>query len=243
MPLSRTTALLDALAGYGPFFGCESHAPESAVAGPWFPMRVLADDPDALWRRVRAVRERLAARRGLAPDDFEHRVAVSVCHLGFAARLVSPVLALAALHDLPLALDLDTLRMCPTAGGTFPLSLPRDALNGPGVGQAEAAEALVAGALGELGEAFAALSVSRHTLWGNVASAVGGAVTSLVAAEPAQAGRIRAAGAVLLARPELAGTFTAAPDGAFRRRSCCLYYRTAPRAARASAVCGDCVLA
>ncbi|MEW2546627.1 (2Fe-2S)-binding protein [Streptomyces sp. NPDC047002] len=239
---SRTTVLLDALAGYGPFFGCDSHAAGSAVADGWFPLAAFVDDPAAVHRRVRAVRERLAARHGVAPDAFERRIAVSVCHLGFAARLISPVLALAALHDLPVAPRLDTLRMRPASCGTFPLSLPRDLLTGPGVEVEDAADALVAGVLGPLGDAFAALSVSRHLLWGNVASAVGGAVVSLVAAAPERTGPVRAAAAALLARPELAGTFAAEQDGGLRRRSCCLYYRASPRAERATAVCGDCVL-
>ena len=46
--------------------------------------------------------------------------------------------------------------------------------------------------------------------------------------------------AALLDRPPLGAQCDRGPDGAFRRRSCCLIYRAAP--GRRGALCGDCAL-
>jgi hypothetical protein len=56
-------------------------------------MSELVDAPRILRDRVAAVRARLAATGGQAPEAVELRVAASVTHLGLLARLVSPALA------------------------------------------------------------------------------------------------------------------------------------------------------
>lgn len=104
----------------------------------------------------------------------------------------------------------------------------------------ELARGLRDGPVGELVDACAALRVSRHVLWGNVASAVNGAAGMIGAARPGAAARTQALAGLLLDLPALRGTSARTPAGAFRRRSCCLIYRAAPGGS--GALCGDCAL-
>lgn len=82
--------------------------------------------------------------------------------------------------------------------------------------------------------------LSDRLLWGNAGSALSGALRQLVARarshrRPDVAARARALVAELFDHPDLRDT-GAPHDVAFRRRSCCLYYRTP-----AGGLCGDCV--
>lgn len=240
-------AMLEQIAALGPFFAVQSHNVPSP-APPWRPMRELVQAPAILRERVARVRAHLAAGGGRPPEAVELRVAASVTHLGLTARLVSPVLALAAVHGVLLPPDLDGVHWQPALGGAFPLSLPREHLRTgcpPPTDRAAAARwaaALVAGPLHDLVRATRALSVSPRVLWGNVASAVNGAATAIAAAAPARTGRAQDLLALLQEQPSLHGTGTrTAGTAQFRRRSCCLIYRVTPKAA--AAVCGDCVLA
>ncbi|SEF13432.1 FhuF 2Fe-2S C-terminal domain-containing protein [Streptomyces sp. 2112.3] len=107
---------------------------------------------------------------------------------------------------------------------------------------ADAVENLLDGPIRELVDAAASFSVSPRILWGNVASAVNGAATGMVSAAPSLARPARTAALLFLSRPQLQDTHTLnAPNGRFRRRSCCLIYRAAPNAS--GSLCGDCVLA
>ncbi|MYS20943.1 FhuF 2Fe-2S C-terminal domain-containing protein, partial [Streptomyces sp. DvalAA-14] len=197
-----------------------------------------------LGARATAVRQWLAAAGGQPPEAVEPRVAASVAHLGLAARLVSPALALAVLHARPLAFALDEVRWRPVLGGPVPLALPAAALGGPqrdpDLLAEQLAAGLLAGPLEELAAAFARFGVSWHILRGNTASAVNGAALMLARARPERAARAREFAASLLARPPLAGAGGGIEEGAFRRRSCCLIYRAAPD--RKGALCGDCAL-
>ncbi len=226
-------------AALGPFFAFDIHDPHSPLTGPWRSMGELVREPGVLPERVASVRRHLAAAGGRPPEAVEARVAASVTHLGLVARLVSPALALAAFHGTFPALALDEVRWQPVLGGAFPLSLPRPACDGTaGAG----AEAVPGGAVGDLLHAVAELSVSPRVLWGNVASAVNGAVAAAGASASPHAARLRPAAARVLALPPLRDAHTTAPvTGRFKRRSCCLIYRAAPNAA--GALCGDCVLA
>ncbi|AEW99327.1 (2Fe-2S)-binding protein [Streptantibioticus cattleyicolor] len=234
------------VAALGPFFAFEAHDVGAAAMGPWRPLDQLVREPGALAERVASVRGRLAAGNGRRPEEVAARVAASVTHLGVVARLVSPLLAVAAAYGLPSAPGLAEMWWRPGSGGAFPLSLPFGAPadeGRPGRGLSEpVAAGLVDGALGQLVGVFAELSVSRRVLWGNVASAVNGAVAAAAYSAPGAAGPIRQAADVLLAQPALrAAHVRTGAAGAFRRRSCCLIYRAAPGGT--GAVCGDCVLA
>lgn len=231
----RSATVSAELAALGPFFAVESHDEDSAPGEPWRGMAELVNDPAVLAARVGGVRDFLAAAGGQPAEAVELRVAASVTHLGLVARVLSPALAVAVHGGWPV-IDLATVRWQPQLGGSFPLSLPRSALDGSGAG-AGSARALLDGPVRELTGAVGRLSVSPRVLWGNVASAVNGAVTVIAGIRPAQAERARALAAQLLAEPPLRGTSTTPP---FRRRSCCLIYRAAPKAA--GPYCGDCVL-
>lgn len=236
-----TVALLDEVAGLGPFFAVGSHTAGSAVTEPWRRMSELVDGSDVLLGRVLEVRGRLAAGGGQPPEAVETRVAASVTHLGVVSRLVSPALAMAVLGAVVPDLALAATRWQPVLGGPVPLSVQAPLPRPTGDLPARLADQVLDGPVRELGEAFRQLSVSGQVLWGNVASAVNGATTMIVKARPEHAGGVRALAAWLLAHPPLRDTSTVTPDGRFRRRSCCLIYRAAPNAA--GAVCGDCVLA
>jgi ferric iron reductase protein FhuF len=241
-----TDAVVDDLAGLGPFFAIETHAPGSVPHEPWHEMSELVEDPDVLRNRVTAVRARLAAAGGQPPDAVELRVAASVTHLGLVARLVSPALAVAVTAHTVLELGLGQIRWQRMLGGAFPLSVPWDAGNRGTNPEPERLAALLAsrvldGPVQDLVEATRPLSVSPHILWGNVASATHGAASMIETCRPAWADRSRLIASLLLDQPPLRGASSAPAGGRFRRRSCCLIYRAAP--GRAGALCGDCVLA
>ncbi|CAM5619045.1 Ferric iron reductase OS=Streptomyces alboniger OX=132473 GN=CP975_31745 PE=4 SV=1 [Streptomyces alboniger] len=205
------------------------YAPPPAAGGP-------PDGPpgdphgDPLGFRV----DRVARRLG-APEE---RVAASVAQLGLAARLWSVALGSAALYGAVPDLDPALLRWNPA--GTSPDDLWLTVVR-PLPGGAETVRDIVQhGHLQPLSEALRARHrISAALLWGNAGSALAGAARELHAwAE--RAGREdvgeRALGlaAALFDHPDLRGTGSL--DGtAFRRRSCCLYYRC-PN----GGVCGDC---
>jgi ferric iron reductase protein FhuF len=82
--------------------------------------------------------------------------------------------------------------------------------------------------------------VSDRVLWGNVASAVNAAAAQVARQRPDLAREGWQAARRLFAEPWLRGE-PGPPGPAFRRASCCLFYRLEP--GKSSAVCGDCVLA
>ncbi|WP_405684013.1 (2Fe-2S)-binding protein [Streptomyces sp. NBC_01387] len=244
------SAVIGEIAELGPFFAVQAHPPGVEPPEPW--QRITRSLLEA---RVTGVREWLAAAGGQSPDAVEIRVAASVAHLGLAARLISPALAAAVLHGLVPAPGLADLRWQPVIGGQIPLSLPSDAFTdlslpaGAFTGGStvaptrladELSSRLLDGPLRELADAMAEFTVSRRILWGNTASAVNGAATMITTTRPDLTARTRAITSRLLERPPLRDASCTGPDGAFRRRSCCLIYRAAPGAS--GALCGDCVL-
>ncbi|MGW1466575.1 (2Fe-2S)-binding protein [Streptomyces sp. NPDC002308] len=238
---ATATALSESVTGLGPFFALRIHPLGTEPDGPWQPMsRPLVE------ARVAAIGDRLAAAGGRPPGSVEQRVAASVAHLGLAARLISPALAAAVLHDRVLAPGLTELRWQPVIGGPIPLSLPDSAVADSPAGSPEhladeLSTRLLDGPLRELADMMGEFSVSRHILWGNTASALNGAATMIADSRPELAARTRTLTSLLLARPPLRSTATTADGGAFRRRSCCLIYRAAPD--RRGPLCGDCALA
>ncbi|HWD06043.1 MAG TPA: (2Fe-2S)-binding protein [Amycolatopsis sp.] len=208
-----------------PFFAYDMHAAGAEPAAPWRALAEVLDDGPALRDRVARVRTVLAAGGG----DVELRVAASVAHLGLAARILSPALALAVTGRVA---DYGGAWWQPEMGGAFPLSLPE-----PQPGSFESA--VLNGPIARLDHALDAFSVSEPIRRGNVASALNGAATMLKVEHPEWTSEVDALVAGLFAHPALAGTFSC-EGGRFRRRSCCLIYRAAP--GRAGPKCGDCVL-
>ncbi|WP_190015469.1 (2Fe-2S)-binding protein [Streptomyces lucensis] len=185
---------------------------------------------DALTTRVATVAERLRTR--------EPRVAASIAQQGLAARLWSVALGCAALSGRLPDLDARLLRWDALASApddlwlTEPRPLPGDA--------ATLAETVLHGHLEPLGAALRSrYGVPAGLLRGNAGSALAGAAREADRWARANgradvAERVRVLTDELFTHPLL--RTTGARDGtAFRRRSCCLYYRVP-----GGGVCGDC---
>jgi hypothetical protein len=168
----------------------------------------------------------------------EPRIAASVAQQGLASRLWSAALGCAALYGRVPDLDPRLLRWDPDGSAPDDLwltevrPLPADAAT------------LAATVLHAHLEPLTAALHTRHRvatglLWGNAASALAGAARQLdlwarTNGRPEAAARARTLTTALLGHPRLAGTGTLTGT-AFRRRSCCLYYRVP-----GGGVCGDC---
>lgn len=172
-------------------------------------------------------------------DAPERRVAASIAHLGLAARLWSIALGPAALFGRIPALVPETLHWDPlhTSPDDLWLAGPAEL---PGTAE-RIREQVQYGHLVPLAEAVRRDgNISPQLLWGNAGSALAGAVRELVTwsrgrDRPDVAQRARALAAELFDHPDLRST--GAPHGpAFRRRSCCLYWRCP-----GGGLCGDCV--
>ncbi|CAM5309970.1 hypothetical protein GCM10010261_35260 [Streptomyces pilosus] len=177
-------------------------------------------------------------RRVAGALDAEARVAASVAHQGLAARLWSVTLGSAALCGTVPDLAPHLLHWDPEAGAPDDLwaaearPLPGDA--------ATLARLVLRGHLDPLAAALR----SRHRLApgllrGNAASALAGAARELDRwgrrhGRTDVADRVGRLARELLSDPSLAGAGTLTGT-AFRRRSCCLYYRVP-----GGGVCGDC---
>ncbi|MFI8528900.1 (2Fe-2S)-binding protein [Streptomyces aquilus] len=168
----------------------------------------------------------------------ELRIAASIAQQGLAARLWSAALGCAVLYGRVPDLDARLVRW--DADGSAPDDLWLTEVHAlPGDAGTLAAVVLE----GHLEPLTAALR-ARHRLApgllrGNAASALAGAARQLSGWARANgrtevAARTRALTTELLAHPLLAGTGTLTGT-AFRRRSCCLYYRVP-----GGGVCGDC---
>ncbi|WP_086750931.1 (2Fe-2S)-binding protein [Streptomyces europaeiscabiei] len=224
---------LDALSALGGFFVLRTGEP------PHGPLPTLAEAYAArdahVEREVYAnpviFRVRKVARSVRAPEP---RVAASIAHLGFAARLWSVALGAAALYGRVLDLDPGLLRWDADASAPDELwltevrSLPAERIG----------EVVRDGHLVPLAAALRAqLPVSERLLWGNAASALMGAVRQIdhwaaANGRTEEASRARELATELFAHPALAGTLDPVT---YRRRSCCLYYRLP-----GGGLCGDC---
>ncbi|WP_433049097.1 (2Fe-2S)-binding protein [Dactylosporangium sp. CS-033363] len=201
-----------------PYFVWESF---DGSAG-WRPFADLLD-PDVAAARVAASRQALAGMFGLELDALPERVVASVLFLGYASRLVSPPLAQALEGSVP-DVGPDDLWWREVPGGPLPVAVHLD-----GRRPAEELSDVVFGLVDPLEDVFArTFHLSSQVLWGNVASALGGAAGQLDGAWPTVAG--------LLQRPPLKG-MAAVSNGRLRRNNCCLYYRIP-----GGGTCGDCVL-
>ncbi|MER6569765.1 (2Fe-2S)-binding protein [Streptomyces sp. NPDC001093] len=228
---------LAALRPLGGFFVLRTvPGPAGAAAGPDpGQLPTLAETygratPDALAVRVAVVADRLGTR---GP-----RVAASIAQQGLAARLWSAALGCAALYGRLPDLAPRLLRWDPLASAPDDLYLtelrprPGDA--------AGLAAAVLHGHLEPLTEALGAgYGSAPGLLWGNAGSALAGAARQLDRWARAHdrtdvADRAGALTDELFAHP-LLRTTGARTGTAFRRRSCCLYYRVP-----GGGVCGDC---
>ncbi|MFE2048592.1 (2Fe-2S)-binding protein [Streptomyces sp. NPDC059459] len=209
-----------------------------AGLGGFFALRVGGEDDGwhPLARSYAAGFTDLAAAVARRHRTREPRVDVSIAQLGHAARLWSPALACAVLHGI--VLDLDGLQRADDGPA---LRVPRPAGRYVDRVEGDPVRALyeqVTGHLSALADGLR-VKVAPRLLDGNSASALAGAAQALLALRPAVRGPLTDLTAALLDTGRLAGTgVLTGPDLAFRRRSCCLYYR-----APAGSKCGDCGLA
>lgn len=210
--------LAAALAGIGPHFTYTVRPAATARGERWRSMTELIDGSSGLEYHYRGVQRTLTTTSNRRVDL---RVAASTGHLGLVSRLLCTTIGAAALGY---RLDLSDVWWHPADRGSLPLSLADIAA------QPTATTTISTGLVAELTRATAGLSVSHRVLEGNIASAVNGAAATICDARPDLAART-----MIIARQLLPD---AGPD--FRRRSCCLYYRTVPIGA--PIYCGDCIL-
>ncbi|MFP3986620.1 ferric iron reductase [Streptomyces sp. E11-3] len=217
----------------GGFFALRTGAPPPGVV---LLGQVYAGDAAPLGVRV----DRVAA--GLrAPET---RIAVSVAQLGLAARLWSVALGSAALYGRVPDLDPALLHWDPAGSSPDDLWLDTGDLDTGDTVRTLPVEQLgpvvLEAHLAPLGAALRReYRVSERLLWGNAGSALAGAAREVHRwahreSRPDVGARALALAAELLSRPELRATGTLRGT-AFRRRSCCLYYRVP-----GGGLCGDC---
>ncbi|MEU6769789.1 (2Fe-2S)-binding protein [Streptomyces sp. NPDC046759] len=186
--------------------------------------------PDALTARVTLVADRLGTA--------EPRVAASLAQQGLAARLWAAALGCAVLYGRLPGLDARLLRWDAAASAPDDLWLTEVR---PGPADAAAlAGAVLDGHLEPLGEALRTrYGIAPGLLRGNAGSALAGAARELDRWARAHgrtdlAALARTLTDQIFAHPLLRTTGTRT-GAAFRRRSCCLYYRVP-----GGGVCGDC---
>ncbi|MFF4894818.1 (2Fe-2S)-binding protein [Streptomyces sp. NPDC001068] len=187
---------------------------------------------DVLTFRVGLVADRLRTR--------EPRVAASIAQQGLAARLWSVTLGCAVRYGRLPDLDPRLLRWDAGAGAPDDLWLTEVRALPGGAGPDTLADAVVGGHLEPLAAALRdRYGVAAGLLWGNAGSALAGAGRelerwALAGGRTEAVGRTRALVDALFAHP-LLSTTGVRTGPAYRRRSCCLYYRVP-----GGGVCGDC---
>lgn len=233
----------------GPWFQVEPWRHEQG----WRRLDEFLEDPRAMYERIGAATVKLTALSGQPLDDLHPRVVASTVFLGLAARLVAPPLAATVLCGVLPGWSLTDLWWRPVESGPWPLAVSAstdvvagDLRDAHQVNRAAAQlnRTVVAGVVAPLltrtHEQFA---LSEQVLWGNVASALAGALATLTGVVPGRAGLAADLVGQMLRDGPLAGTGDLRPDPtqsrlSFVRRSCCLFYRVP-----GGGNCGDCVLA
>jgi hypothetical protein len=222
--MSAVTALQTA-AALGPYFTWDPYDGDPS----WRPLDDLLD-PAVAAARVEAGRRTLMTMSGLGRDEIGEREVASITFLGLASRLLSPPLAAHAVAGVTVAPA--RLWWRPVAGGPIPMAYR-------GVAERPALDLIT-----PMLEVYRArFALSPQVLWGNVASALGGAAGMIADQSPAAAGPAYARVGELLSRPPLLGTAALVRPDPDRERcflvrnNCCLYYRIP-----GGGTCGDCVL-
>jgi ferric iron reductase protein FhuF len=226
-PPARILATLDRARQLNELLTFAPHGPDT----PW----AATDFADAVPDLVDGV------GRWLRIDPSERRVAASLVVLGYAARLVGPPVAVFLRDGLLVETRPAAVRFGFAAGRGFRLALAAPA------GWTGDPDALVARwrrdtlddhLAGVIAAVRRDTQVAAALLWGNVASGLLGALATLVRAAAVAPERCLSFATAALADGPLAGTGSVRlTDGrlAFRRRSCCLYYRLP-----GGGYCGDC---
>ncbi|QBJ98538.1 ATP-binding cassette domain-containing protein [Rhodococcus sp. ABRD24] len=197
--------------------------------GHWRPVRTLYENAGVLAEAVADVRARIGPT--------ESRVAASTLFFGYAARLWKSALGGVILTGRLPDLDPDDLEwICEE--GRISLNL-RNPQGWKGGDLTELAREMVLDRhLAPMIDAIRnAEPMSARLLWGNVASALIGAARVIDDGSSADTThRAQLATEAILRDPRLTGALEPEHTG-YRRRSCCLFYRTP-----GAGYCGDCVL-
>lgn len=207
--------VLDRVAGLGGFFGLPDASAEvwpashEYTAAELYDGDVFAELADRAWARLGG----------------ERRVVLSVTHLGYTARLLSPMLGAAVVAGVTLVVPPEALLVRQTREGGLRLALGVGARLTEGTGGL--ARELTERHLGPLAERLR-FTLAPTLLAGNAASALAGAVRVLPPGLRPEGARVFGR---LLSRPPLAGAFRS--PGV--RRTCCLFLKL-PR----GGACGDC---
>ncbi|WP_436536456.1 (2Fe-2S)-binding protein [Actinoplanes sp. HUAS TT8] len=228
----------------GPYFAWE---PWDGAPG-WRPLSDLLDERVAT-ERVEVARATLVRMSGLDREAIGERAVASITFLGLASRLLSPLLAAAAEGGALPVPSIDRLWWRPVPGGPIPIAYA-DLAAQPGTDRPIHAIAETLTASATIGLVQPILDVFRtrfalspQVLWGNVASALGGAAGMIADQRPEHAARAAWIVEAMLQRPPLRATADLIrPDESRERwflvrRNCCLYYRIP-----GGGTCGDCVL-
>lgn len=160
------------------------------------------------------------------------RVSASLVQMSHASRLWSPVLACVVAHGV--VPDLRGLQRADD-GAALRLPVPEGArLRGDR--PAKLYRTVVEGHLERLADGLR-VKVAPGLLYGNIASALVAATRALYSVQPQLRDDATLLARSLLETGRLAGTGTVKHNLAFRRRSCCLYYRIGD-----GSKCSDCAL-
>lgn len=228
VPAATAEAALADVAATGPYFAIgrgDTGDPD------WRPLSALYADPTGLGAAIAGVADRIGAP--------EPRVAASTFHLGLAARLWSVWTGMLIGHRLHLDLSPDQVHFR-FIDGQLRLHLPRVRAWRVDAAQPGLAAAVLDGHLTPFAAALRqAVPISAALLRGNVASALMGAARVYDAHRGAEApGPAWRLASTICEGETLSGTVVFTPDAnAYRRTSCCLYYRTPD-----AGLCGDCAL-
>jgi FhuF 2Fe-2S C-terminal domain len=217
----RISDKLAEISDYGGFFAITV----GGEADGWLPIaRSYADGCADL---INATAERYGTK--------DRRVAASLVQFSLASRLWSPAIACAVVHGI--VPDFDGLEI---AEDSAELRLPNP--TGERIDSEERLAAMLYEVVVERNlEPLAAglgVKLASGLLYGNIASAMVAATRALYAVERGLRDEATRLARSLLETRKLAGTGTVKHNLAFRRRSCCLYYRIAD-----GEKCGDCGLA
>ncbi|NUP42376.1 MAG: (2Fe-2S)-binding protein [Streptomyces sp.] len=230
----------------------------AAEAGPFFALRTDPGNPRDEGYALIGEAYRLTPEGAAAPllrarveavaaslRTDEPRVAASLVFQGLAARVWSLALGQAALTGSVSRLRCDRLWWHPGRAAPDDLWWPGvpSVMGEPGGLAGQVGDAAYTNLLPLHSAVTRAYRVSGRLLWGNAASALAGSLRVLydwcqAHGHPEAAERATDLARAQLAHPPLrdAGTLTSPPP-AFRRRTCCLYYRVP-----GGGLCGDCVL-
>lgn len=211
---------------------------EAAGAGPFFVLSVGDDGRE--WvpatELYSAGLDGLIAATAAGLGVTEPRVAAATVHLGYAARLWSPVLHCALRHAI--VTDLTGLRAGTAPSLRLNLPQPRGWRVADQAGQAALAYRMVVCCHLEPLRAELPVKVAAGLLHGNAAAAMTAALRLLAAAHPELSRPARTMARTLLATGVLRGTGELTGPGLeFLRRSCCLFYRVP-----GGGFCADCPL-